>query len=268
MHPTLIDAGWFQIRSYGFMLAMSFLVGIYLAAWRAKRQGIQPQLILDLSVYIILAAVVGSRILYVMFHLDEYSSPLQFFALWEGGATFYGGLILAIIASVVFTRRKKLSFLQVADIVSPSIAIGMALTRVGCFLSGCCYGKPTDAPWGVLFPPTCPAGRSAADAAMSLGVDVVHLHPTQLYSSLYGLVIAGILLIAGRWLKKRGALFGLLLILSAVARFTVDFFRYYEDNARTVWGLTFSQVLAVGLVLVGVYLMVRRASLPRKTVAK
>ena len=72
MHPTLIDFGWFQIRSYGFMLALSFLAGIYLAAWRAKRAGIKPQLVLDLSVYIILADVVGSRLLYVIFHLEEY----------------------------------------------------------------------------------------------------------------------------------------------------------------------------------------------------
>jgi phosphatidylglycerol:prolipoprotein diacylglycerol transferase len=178
------------------MLAMSFLVGIYVAAWRAKRYGVRPQLILDLSVYIILAAVVGSRFLYVLFHLDDYSSPLQFFALWEGGATFYGGLLLAIVASAAFARHKNLSFLRFADIIAPSIALGMALARVGCFLSGCCYGKPTDAPWGVVFPPSCPAGESAATTAFSLGVDVVHLHPTQLYSLLYGLIIFAVLLLA------------------------------------------------------------------------
>jgi len=268
MHPTLIDAGWFQIRSYGFMLAMSFLLGIYLAAWRAKRQGVQPQLMLDLSVYIILAAVVGSRLLYVLFHLDEYSGPLQFFALWEGGATFYGGLLLAIAASAAFTRRKKLSFLQVADIIAPSIALGMAVTRVGCFLSGCCYGRPTDAPWGVVFPPSCPAGRSAADAAISLGVDVVHLHPTQLYSLLYGLVIVAVLLLSERVLKKRGAVFGLLLVLAGVARFTVDFFRLYEANAKAIWGLTFSQILAVGLVVLGAYFLARRSPVRRRTATK
>jgi phosphatidylglycerol:prolipoprotein diacylglycerol transferase len=259
MHPTLINAGWFQIRSYGFMLALSFLVGIYLAAWRAKHRGVKPQLILDLSVYIILASVIGSRLLYVVFHLKDYSSPLEYFALWEGGATFYGGLALAIAAAVWFTRRKGLAFLGVADIMSPSIALGMAFTRVGCFLSGCCFGRPTDAPWGVLFPSTCQAGRYQSEAAIQLGVDVVHLHPTQLYSSFYGLVIFGILLLAERKLPKQGALFGLLLVLAAMARFTVDFFRFYEPNARTVWGLTVSQVWAVGFALLGVYLLVRRA---------
>jgi len=264
MHPTLIDAGWFEVRSYGFMLALSFLAGIYVSAWRAKRHGVKPQLVLDLSVYIILAAVIGSRFLYVLFHLDDYSNPLQFFALWEGGATFYGGLILAILASVWFTRRKGLAFLNLADIMAPAIALGMAITRVGCFLSGCCYGRPTDGPWGVLFPPTCPAGHSASEAAISLGVDFVHLHPTQVYSSLYGFVIFGVLLLAERKLPKRGALFGLLLVLAGSARFTVDFFRYYEVNAVTVAGLSVSQLVAVGLVVLGVFFLVRKTPVTGK----
>ena len=262
MHEILIDAGWLQVRSYGFMLAMSFLSGIYLASWRAKRVGIQPQVVLDLSVLIIIAAVVGSRLLYVLYHLDEYSSPLQFFALWEGGATFYGGLILAVVVSFAFAFRKKLAFLQMADIMAPSIALGMALTRVGCFMSGCCFGKPTDLPWGVVFPSTCPAGYSAAEAALSLGVDTVHLHPTQLYALLYGLVIFAVLLLVEKRLHKTGALFGLLVILAGVSRFAVDFFRYFEPNARSMFGLSFSQVIAVGLVLLGLYLMLRKAPKP------
>ena len=258
MHETLIDAGWFQVRSYGFMLALSFLLGIYLSTSRAKKRGIQPQIILDLSVLIIIAAVVGSRALYVVFHLDEGQSPLSFFALWEGGATFYGGLILAIVVSFAFAHKKKLKFLQVADIMAPAIALGMAVTRVGCFLSGCCYGKPTDLPWGIVFPPTCPAGYSAAEAAVSLGVDFVHLHPTQLYSLLYGLLIFAILLLLEKRIHKPGALFGLMAILAGISRFTVDFFRYFEPNARVLLGLTFSQLIAAGLILLGVYLMLRK----------
>lgn len=264
MHQTLIDAGWFQVRSYGFMLALSFLVGIYLAAWRAKRRGVKPQYMLDLSVYIILSAVVGSRFLYVLFHLEDYSSPLEFFALWEGGATFYGGLALSLAASVWFTRRKGLSFLAVADIMAPSIALGMALTRVGCFLSGCCFGRPTDAAWGVLFPTTCQAGRYSADMAIELGVDVVHLHPTQLYSLFYGLAIFAVLLLVDRRFARRGALFGLLLVLAGLSRFAVDFFRFYEVSATTIGGLTVSQLTAIGLVALGVYLLVRKTRVTGK----
>jgi phosphatidylglycerol:prolipoprotein diacylglycerol transferase len=125
MHPILIDLGRIQIRSYGFMLALSFLLGIYLAGRRAKRYGVDPQKILDLSVIIILAAVVGSRLLYVLFHLDQYANPLKMFALWEGGATFYGGFILAVAASYFWVQKNNIPFLKVADIVAPSTALGL-----------------------------------------------------------------------------------------------------------------------------------------------
>ncbi len=259
MHPVLVDMGWFQIRSYGFLLAISFLAGIYLAGYRAKRAGVNSQLILDLSVYIILASVVGSRLLYVLFHLNEYSSPLEVFALWRGGATFYGGLVLAVLVSYFFINRKKLSFLTVADIVAPSLALGVAITRVGCFLSGCCYGKPTLCAWGVHFPPYSDAARSAAEAAHELGVANLGVHPTQLYSSGYGVVIFAAVLLAEKYLRqKKGAVFGLFLVLYGVARFVVDFFRFYEENARGLFSLTISQYISAGLFLAGAVLLLRR----------
>jgi phosphatidylglycerol:prolipoprotein diacylglycerol transferase len=260
MHPTLIDFGFFQIRSYGFMLAVSFLVGIYFAGYRAKKYGVKPQLVLDLSVYIIFAAVVGSRLLYVLFHLGEYDSVLQMFALWEGGATFYGGMLLAIAVSYAFVHKKGLSFLLVADVLAPSIALGLIFTRVGCFLSGCCFGEPTSLPWGVAFPAGSSAGQAAADAARALGVPSVRLHPTQLYASGYGLVIFLTLIATQRYLRKRGATFGALLLLYGIARFTVDFFRYYEANARVLLGLTFNQVISIALFALGVFFLIRRTN--------
>jgi phosphatidylglycerol:prolipoprotein diacylglycerol transferase len=242
------------------MLAVSFLIGIYLAAYRANGRGLKPQLILDLSVYIIVAAVVGSRLLYVLFHVDEYSNPLEVFALWQGGATFYGGLALAIIVSYVFVSRKGLSFLLVADILAPSIAVGLAVTRVGCFLSGCCYGTPTTAPWGVEFPPASSAAQSAAEAAARLGITSIGLHPTQLYASASGLLIFVAVLLLEKYLKKRGAVFGAFLVLYGIARFNLDFFRFYEENARVLLSLTFNQLVSVGLVIVGVFFFVRRGA--------
>ncbi len=260
MHPVLIDLGWFQIRSYGFLLAVSFLVGIYLAGYRAKRHGINPQLILDLSVYLIVAAVVGSRLLFVLFHLEEYSSPLEIFALWQGGATFYGGLILCFVVAYVFISRKKLSFLQVADITAPSIALGLVFTRVGCFLSGCCFGAPTLAAWGVHFPDGSEAAGSAADAAREMGIASIGLHPTQLYSSAYGLLIFGGILLAEKYLRKPGALFGALLASYGTARFTVDFFRFYEDNTKALFSLTVSQYISLGLLVAGLVLLLRKTA--------
>jgi len=261
MHPILVHLGKLQVRSYGFMLALSFLLGIWLAGRRAKKAGVDPQKILDLSVIIIIAAVVGSRLLYVVFHLDQYSNPLDMLALWEGGATFYGGFILAVLASYWWLQKHSLPFLQVADIMAPSIALGLVFTRVGCFLSGCCYGKPTSMAWGVVFPPSSPAGSAALVMAQERGVDHVALHPTQLYASLGGLVIFTILMLSQPRLEKRGSTFGLLMILYGISRFTIDFFRTYEANARVLAGLTFNQLISVGLILLGSYFLMRREKL-------
>ena len=258
MHPVLIDIGALQIRSYGFMLALSFLIGIWVAGRRAKRFGIEPQYILDLSVYIILSAVVGSRLLYVVFHLEEFDSPVEIFALWRGGATFYGGMLLAILVSWIYLRRKRIDFLRVADVMAPSIGLGLLFTRVGCFLSGCCYGKPTEHAIGVFFPPDSPAGNSAAREAIALGIAQVALHPTQMYAAAYGLIIFVVLLALQPKLMQRGAMFGALLVLYGVARFVVDFYRYYEENARVLAGLTFNQVISVVLFFLGLWLVFRR----------
>jgi phosphatidylglycerol:prolipoprotein diacylglycerol transferase len=259
MHPILIQLGKLQIRSYGFMLAVSFLLGIFLAGRRARRFGIDPQKVLDLSVIIILAAVVGSRLLYVVFHLDQYSNPLDVFALWQGGATFYGGFLLAMAASFWWVQRHRMSFLTVADVIAPSIALGLVFTRVGCLLSGCCYGKPTSEPWGLVFPPDSPAGAASALVASQRGLDHVALHPTQAYASLAGLVIFAILMLTEGRHPRRGSTFGKLLVLYGIGRFTIDFFRFYEDNARVFMGLTFNQVISVGLVVIGLVLLSRRA---------
>ena len=266
MHPVIISIGWFHVYSFGLMLAISFLAAIYISSYRAKRFGVNPQFILDLSVWVILAGVIGSRLLYVVFHLNEYNSPLDIFALWQGGATLYGGLILAILASYVYSVRKNVDFLLVADIVAPSIALGIMVTRVGCFLSGCCYGSPTTLPWGVVFPASSPAGAYANQIAQKTGAAVVALHPAQLYASFYGFVIFLVLMLSEKRLIKRGTTFGLLIILYGVCRFTLDFFRYYEPNMRIIFNLTLNQLISIGLVLLGLYFLKRKTQAQTKVV--
>jgi phosphatidylglycerol:prolipoprotein diacylglycerol transferase len=258
MHPVLLEIGRFTIHSYGFMLALSFLAGIYVAKRRAGKFGIEPNHIMDLSVYIILGAVIGSRLLYVAFHLDEYRNILDMFALWEGGATLYGGLILTVLLSYIFTVKHRLNFLDVADVISPSIALGILFTRAGCFLSGCCYGKPTFLPWGIQFPDGCAAHYYSRQMADTLSLPSVHLHPTQLYASMYGLVIFLLLILFERLVRKRGATFGAFLVLYGISRFILDFFRYYEENMRVFLELTLNQFLSIGLVGLGVVLLLRK----------
>ena len=266
MHPVLVKIGWLSIYSFGFTLALSFLAGIYLSGVRAKRLGVDPQLVLDLSVYVIVAGVVGSRLLYVAFHLDEYRNLVDIFALWQGGATLYGGIALALIVGYGFCRKRNAGFLLMGDIVAPAVVLGIGVTRIGCFLSGCCYGSETALPWGVSFPPDSPAGAFARELAAHQGVGSVRLHPSQLYDSFLALVTFALLLLLQGRLTKRGATFGLMLFAYGVSRFVVDFFRYYEQNMRLGEGFNLNQVVSAALVLAGAYLLFRRSG--RKKVGR
>ncbi len=231
MHPTLFRLGAFEVRSYGVMLALSFLFGIMIAVKRAKKRGVDPNHIMDLSVILIISAIVGSRLLYVAYHPEEFSghwldaiSPFQSDGtIGLGGLTVLGGVVLCFISAFIFLRVKKLSFLVFADIMIPMVGLGIFLTRIGCFLNGCCYGLPCGehAHLCVTFPYNSAAGHMFPDTP---------LVPAQLYSSLYGLMILGVLLFIERWQKFDGFLFYAFLILYGLSRFTVDFFRYYENS--------------------------------------
>jgi phosphatidylglycerol:prolipoprotein diacylglycerol transferase len=246
MHPVLIEIGRFKLYSYGLMLALSFWIGILWAARRAPKRGVSADSIYDLSIILILASVLGSRTLYILTHRADYHSIVDVVALWQGGATFYGGFILALAAALVYLRRKRISFLRVADVCSPSIALGFGFTRIGCFLSGCCFGKPTDSFLGVVFPAHSPAGSLCPG---------VPLQPTQLYASALGLLTAGLLVLVDRRNRVTGSTFAFLCIFYGVARFVEDTLRYYEPSSRLGAHLTVSQAMSIGLVAVGIVLL-------------
>ncbi len=171
MHPDLLHLGPFTLHSYGLMLALSFFVGIVLASRRAPARGLSADLVFDTSLVIIFAAVVGARLMYVLFHLSEMRNWIDVISLWSGGLTMYGGVLGAMAAAWIYLRRRKAPFLAMADTVAPSLALGLGLTRVGCFLNGCCYGKPTTGPFGVHFPP---------DSYVTRLFDGAAVQPTQL----------------------------------------------------------------------------------------
>lgn len=266
MHPVIVEIGWFSVYSFGFMLAISFLAGIYISTHRAKSFGIDPQHVLDLSVWLIVAGVVGSRLLYVVFHLGEYNSFLDIFALWQGGATLFGGFLLAIFAAYVYTKKRNINFLSMCDVLSPAFALGIMVTRVGCYMSGCCYGKETSLPFGVIFPPDSAAGVYCRQLATTPG-EAVTLHPSQLYASTYGFVIFLILMLARKKLKKNGATLGAFLAMYGVCRFGLDFSRYYEPNMRMLFDLTLNQWISVGLVIFGLFLLFRKTTARAKVAA-
>jgi len=252
MHPILfeiprIDLGsWvigpIPIRMYGLMIAIGFVLGITLAARRAKKEGLDPERILDMGVYLLLAAIVGSRVLYVLTALQEFrGNPLDVFAIWKGGLVFYGGLLAAVPTGIWYMRKHKLPVWQTADIMAPSISLGHAFGRLGCFFAGCCYGAPCTGPFCITF--------SDPHSLAPLGTP---LFPTQLMESGGEFVIFGVLLALRNRKRFHGWLFGLYLILYAGLRFVLEFFR--GDAVRGVYfGLvSTSQIIAVLIILAAV----------------
>ena len=152
MHPILFKLGPITIYSYGLMIALGIMVGLFLARRQAKREGIDPDKILDITLYVLLAALIGARLLFVFMNFAEYvDEPLRILKIWEGGLVFYGGLLPAVAIGIWYIKRLGLPLWQIADILAPSLAIGHAMGRIGCFFAGCCYGGACDLPWAVTF---------------------------------------------------------------------------------------------------------------------
>lgn len=215
MFPTLFRWGGFSLHAYGLFIAMGFLLGIGLALKEARRQGLPGERILDLSLYIIISAIVGSRLFYALIHYPQYlKEPLAIFKIWEGGLVFFGGLILASIVGGWYINKAGLPFWQTADLLAPSLALGQVFGRLGCLAAGCCYGRPSDLPWAVTF--------SDPECLAPIGIG---LHPTQLYESSAALIIFFLLILLRRKTFFVGQGITAYLFFSGWARWLVEFFR-------------------------------------------
>lgn len=255
MHPTLFQMGPVAVRTYGFLLALAFILGIWFSSKRAKKQDSNIDWIPDLSLIILIAAIVGSRFFYVIRHLEEFEghawdmiNPIQSSGeIGIGGLSMFGGLVLAITGSIIYLRLKKLNVQKIADIVAPSIMLGLGVARIGCFLNGCCFGLATQSSLGVIFPPNSPAGYFYPDT---------HIFPIQLVASLMGFFIFGLLLIMERFKKFDGFTFWLMLAFYSTGRFIIDFFRYYEESMVFAKvgevSFSFNQALTVVIFIISV----------------
>lgn len=253
MFPILVKIpipglGALTITTYGVLVATAFVLGILLAARRAKNEGLDPNAIYDLAVWIIIAAIGGSRLLHVITQWDHYAArPLDIFKIWEGGLAFYGGFVLGIPAVIWFLKRRGLPVLKVGDILAPSVALGLAIGRLGCFSAGCDFGTQTDLPWAVTF--------THPESLAKLGVP---LHPTQLYESFGSLAIFGILLAYHPRKRFDGETFYLYMVLYGIFRFLIEFIRGDVDRGFILAGLlSTSQAIAIPFVLASVILIVR-----------
>jgi phosphatidylglycerol:prolipoprotein diacylglycerol transferase len=249
VHPEFIRFGPLDIHTYGVFVAIGFIVGLAVATRRARREGINPEQIADLGMWLIISGMLGGKLFHIIFFWDDflYGWRQEGVRSLREGFVFYGGFIVASLTAVAYTTVKKLPFFRVADVFAPSIALGHAFGRMGCFFNGCCYGKPCSLPWAVTFPPP----------HVMAGIPV---HPTEIYEALGNLAIFAGLSAIYRYKRGDGQIWWLYVLSYGVLRFVVEFFR--GDYVTYYFGvLTLGQLVAMVMIAVAVIAL---ALLPRR----
>ena len=237
MYPILFEFGSFEIRSYGVIVILSFLIGLWLSRKEASRKGLDPKLIEDFALYGLFGGIIGARLYFVLFSAPSYflEHPWEIFAVWSGGIGVIGSLIGGFLTAVWYCRRNQIPLLKFADVLAPGAALGQTFGQFACLLNGDSYGRPTHLPWSITY--TDP--RSLAPLN-------VPLHPIELYEmAAYFLVF---LLVWKTRTKHRSDGFTLLTYLSAygLARFLVEFFR--GNPAIFAGGIPAAQVFSAALI--------------------
>jgi phosphatidylglycerol:prolipoprotein diacylglycerol transferase len=263
MYPRLLELGPITVYTYGVLLAAAYLLGLKLAMVRAHARGLDQARVLDLGIYIIISALLGAKLLLLVTDWRTFtSSPGELLTLARSGGVFYGGLIVAVAVALWYIRRVGLPLWTTCDVFAPGIALGHVIGRLGCLFAGCCYGKPTDLPWGITF--TDPF------AAANVGTPLNRpLHPTQLYEAgAEALILIILLATESRGRRFAGRTFWLYMLLYAVSRFIIEIFR--GDPRGNVGILSTSQFISVLLAPLAIAMLVylSRTRMPAPTQAR
>ncbi|MGB9681493.1 MAG: prolipoprotein diacylglyceryl transferase [bacterium] len=230
MHPILLHYGNIVIRSWGVMVVTGIIVAVFLSMREAGKRGVDPENIIDLAIILIVTGVIGARVVYVLTNLSEYRDNIEMaFSIKTGGLAWPGAFLFALVATILFVRWRKLSFWLIADILAPYLALGYSIGRIGCFLNGCCFGKTTYKAWWMVY---------------MLGS---YRYPTQIYASLASFLIFLFLVTRTSWYQFPGKRFLVYIILYALYRFIVEFYRY---NSTYILGLSPAQWGMLGTIIV------------------
>ena len=259
-----LAASGIPVFGYGFMLFVGFACGTLLAVRHAKRVGMDPSLIWDLMMWLLLPGLIGGRLFYVVQYSDKVFHGVSglgtlkaLISLWDGGLVFYGSVIGGTIGALLFCRRRKIRLLLLGDIVAPSLLVGLGFGRIGCFLYGCCYGGACSLPWAVRFPPD----SLTYEVQLRTGIiqegaaATTPLHPTQIYSSALAFLLAGVLVWSFRKHPFEGFVAGLTLTLYPVNRFLLELIRN-DEKGQLGTSLTISQMISIGLFAGGIALLI------------
>jgi phosphatidylglycerol:prolipoprotein diacylglycerol transferase len=267
MYPELFRIGNFPITTYGIFLAVGMLLALFATARLAARDGLPKERIYDLGLWVLVGGLVGSKILMILVEPDVQIFTLDFL---RSGGVFYGGLIGGFLAVAILVPLYKLPFWKAADAFAPGVALGQAFGRQGCFAAGCCWGKPTDLPWGVHF---SQAGHeyTGVPIVYADGSDA-YLHPTQLYESFLMLAVFGLLFYLHRHKKFDGQILILYGVFYSIIRFSIEFIR---DDPRgdllgftSATGLSTSQGVSLIVAITSVIFLIWRLKRAQGTTLK
>jgi phosphatidylglycerol:prolipoprotein diacylglycerol transferase len=253
--PILVELGPLTIRWYGLLIASAVLIGVSLSQALAKRRQVDPDLIGDLIIWLVVAAIPSARLYYVLFQWQEYAQrPEDIIAIWKGGIAIHGAILGGLVASLIFARIKRVSFWQLADLVAPSLILGQAIGRWGNFFNSEAFGRPTNLPWKLFIPPQQrPIGYE----------NVAYFHPTFLYESLWNLMVFGILItlffrgLRGKPALKVGTLFLVYLVSYSLGRFWIEGLR---TDSLMIGPLRIAQIISlveISIGLIGLFWLYR-----------
>ncbi|HWE39036.1 MAG TPA: prolipoprotein diacylglyceryl transferase [Isosphaeraceae bacterium] len=292
MYQTLLRIptpwGTLSVPGFGLMFLLAFYAAMHLAAWRARREKLDPDTVFDLAIVMLFGGIVGARTLYVwQYWGDRVKSILDIFKVWEGGIVLYGSIAGGLLAGLIYHRIRSFPLRPMADVIAPALAVGIMLGRLGCFLNGCCYGDRCDLPWAVTFPVMSPPwydqfrhdeldyphGRPPwielkvrdlddHEHLVRVASRSLPVHPTQLYSALDGLILL-LLLSAYFPLRRRdGEVMALLMVTYPITRMLIEYLRNDEASFLGT-GLTISQCISLLILIGGLFFWARLSRLPK-----
>ncbi len=243
MHPVLLKIGPLTLHTYGFFVALGFILGLTWCGRESRRRGLDPEIFQDLFFYVVIAAVLGARLLYVALNFSYFrSAPLAVFRIWEGGLVFYGGFIAALPVLVWRLRYWRKPVLQILDIAAPGLVLAQAVGRLGCLAAGCCYGKVCSGPLAITF------SDPLSHAPLHLP-----LYPTQIFHAVANFLIFLFLAwLSRRRFSTRGLVTVAYCLLYGSCRFVIEFWR--GDPRGFYAGLSTSQWISLLLLAGGVVL--------------
>jgi len=236
--------GPLSLPTYGTLLAIAFLAGLWVVSREARREGLDPVVMSDLAVWALIGGLIGARMLLVVVDWRHYAdSPRQLWSLLWSGGVFYGGLIGGFLVGLFYVVKHQLSVWRVADVTAPAVVLGQAIGRLGCLAAGCCYGKAATVPWAVTF--------HDLESYRNLGTPVdTPLHPTQIYESMAAALIFVVLLWLARRKRFHGQVAAGYVFLYSATRFGLEYFRGDAARGFPFGGpLSTSQCIGIALVV-------------------